>query len=179
MNTFALKGRAPSFGVGVFVDPTARIIGDVEVGDYAAVWYGSVVKGEGGPTRIGAGSVIMEQCLVENSQLGEKVLVGHRAVLHRCVVERGALIGIGAIVLDGARIGEGSIVGAGSLIVGGFQAPRGSIIVGSPARVLRGITDKDRAFLEKAFNKASLKSRLYAEVIGTATPRGCSKPAFN
>ncbi|MEM2212436.1 MAG: gamma carbonic anhydrase family protein [Candidatus Nezhaarchaeales archaeon] len=177
MNAFALKGKAPSFGVGVFVDPTARIIGDVEVGDYAAVWYGSIVKGEDGLTRIGARSVIMEQCLVENSQLGEKVLVSHRAVLHRCVVERGVLIGIGAIVLDGARIGEESIVGAGSLIMGGFRAPRGSLIVGSPARVLREVTDKDRAFLEKAFNEASLKSRLYAEVIGTATFRGYSKSA--
>ncbi|MFN3621735.1 MAG: gamma carbonic anhydrase family protein [Nitrososphaerales archaeon] len=159
------NGKKPRLGKDVYVDPTARILGDVELGDNSAVWFGCLVKGEGGATKIGSGSVVMEQCFVEDTHLAEKVLVSHRSLLHRCIVGSGVLIGIGAVILDGAQIGECSIIGAGSLVTAGTKIPKGCVAYGSPAKVFREVGEKDKEMFKKALDEVAWKTSKYKMIL--------------
>ncbi len=163
------NGKKPRLGKDVYIDPTARILGDVELGDNSAVWFGCLVKGEGSASKIGSSSVVMEQCFVEDSHLAEEVLVSHRSLLHRCVVESRVLIGIGAVILDGAKIGEESIIGAGSLVTAGTRIPKGSVAFGSPARVFREVSDKDKELFNKALNEVSWKNSRYRLILSSSS----------
>lgn len=166
MALIEFNGKKPRLGEGVYVDPTARILGDVELGDNSAVWFGCLVKGEGNATRIGSRSVVMEQCFVEDTFVDKEVLVSHRSLLHRCVVESRVLIGIGAVILDGAQIGEGSIIGAGSLVTAGTKIPKGCVAFGSPARVFREVSDKDVELFKKALDEVAWKTSRYRMILG-------------
>ncbi|MEM1994852.1 MAG: gamma carbonic anhydrase family protein [Nitrososphaerales archaeon] len=159
------NGKKPRLGKDVYVDPTARILGDVELGDNSAVWFGCLVKGEGGVTKIGSRSVVMEQCFVEDAHLAEEVLVSHRSLLHRCIVESRVLIGIGAVILDGAQIGEGSIIGAGSLVTAGTKIPKRCVAYGSPAKVFREIGEKDEEMFKKALDEVAWKTSRYKIIL--------------
>jgi carbonic anhydrase/acetyltransferase-like protein (isoleucine patch superfamily) len=140
--------------VSPLVDPTAWIApgavlaGDVTVGPEASIWYATVVRGDGDAIVIGARSNIQDGCVLHTDPglrlvVGEGVSVGHRAVLHGCVIEDGALVGMGAIVMNGARIGAGSIVAAGALVTEGVQLPPRSLVVGAPAKVRRELTEDE------------------------------------
>jgi len=124
-----------------------------------------LVKGEVELTKIGRSSVIMELCFVEDTHIGEEVLVSHRAILHRCMVESRVLIGIGAIVLDGAQIGEGSIIGAESVVTAGTKIPRGCVAFGSPAKAFREVTEKDRELFSKALEEVAWKTSRYKMIL--------------
>lgn len=165
MALLEFNGKRPRLGKDVYVDPTARILGDVELCDYAAVWFGCLVKGEVKSTKIGRSSVIMEQCFVEDTHIGEEVLVSHRAVLHRCIVESRVLIGIDAVILDGAQIEEGSIIGAGSLVTAGTKIPRECVAFGSPAKPYREVAEKDRELFKKALEEAAWKTSIYKMIL--------------
>ena len=165
MALIEFNGKKPRLGKDVYVDPTARILGDVDLCDNSAVWFGCLVKGESRLTRVGYGNVIMEQCFVEDSYLGDKVLVSHRSLLHRCVVESGVLIGIGAVILDDAYIGEGSIIGAGSLVTSGTKIPKGCVAFGSPAKVCREVNERDRELFSKALEEVAWKTSQYREIL--------------
>jgi carbonic anhydrase/acetyltransferase-like protein (isoleucine patch superfamily) len=124
------------------------VAGDVVIGEDSGIWFHAVVRGDIEPIRIGMRGNIQDLCVVHVRHgrpvhLGDDVTVGHRAILHGCTVESRVLIGMGAIVLDGAVIGEESIVGAGSLIPPGAVIPPRSLVLGSPARVKRPLTDAD------------------------------------
>ena len=127
------------------------MIGDVEIGAASSVWYGSVVRGDVHGIRIGARTNLQDLCVVHvtrgrfGAQIGDEVTVGHRAVVHGCTVEDGALIGIAAVVLDGARIGAEALVGAGALVPPGMEVPEGSLALGVPARVVRALSAEERA----------------------------------
>ena len=164
---FTYRDKVPKVAEGAYVDPTARIVGDVEIASGSAVWYGSLVKGEGKPTRIGTESAVLEQCFVEDSLLQRRVIVSHRALLHRCIVGEEVLISIGAVILDGANIGRNSIVGAGCLVTAGSVIAPNSVVIGSPARVLRGTTEKDREIFQKAHLEVMEKTKIYS---GTSLP---------
>ena len=138
----------------VRMDPTARlspactICGDVELGPDVSVFAGTQIRGDGEPIRIGRGSNIQENCCLHVSggfpiEIGEDVTVGHGAILHGCTIEDNVLIGMGAIVMDGARIQRDSFVGAGALVTQGKTFPPRSLIFGSPARVVRELTDEE------------------------------------
>jgi carbonic anhydrase/acetyltransferase-like protein (isoleucine patch superfamily) len=140
--------------ISPLVDPTAWIApgavlaGDVTVGPEASVWYATVVRGDGDAIVIGARSNIQDGCVLHTDPglrlvVGEGVSVGHRAVLHGCVIEDGVLVGMGAIVMNGARIGAGSIVAAGALVTEGVQVPPRSLVVGAPAKVRRELTEDE------------------------------------
>jgi carbonic anhydrase/acetyltransferase-like protein (isoleucine patch superfamily) len=125
------------------------VIGDVEIGAESSVWFGAVVRGDVNHIRIGArtniqdGSVIHVSSQTHPTILEDEVTLGHRVTLHGCYVERGSLIGIGAIVMDGAHIGSNSLIGAGSLVTPNTQIPPRSLVLGSPARVRRELTDEE------------------------------------
>lgn len=139
----------PRAGRDVFVAPSAVVEGDVELGDQAVIWHHVVLRGDIAAIRVGARSNLQDAviCHVGNDVpciVEEDVTVGHRAILHACTVRRGALIGMGAIVLDGAVIGEGSIVAAGAVVPPNMEVPAGKMVMGMPGRVARDLTDEER-----------------------------------
>ena len=148
--------KQPRLDPGVFVAPGAIVVGDVEIGPDSSVWYQAVIRGDTEAIRIGASTNIQDLTMVHADPgvpctVGDRVTVGHRAILHGCTVEDGCLIGMGAILLNGARVGAGSVVGAGALLLENMEVPPGSLVVGSPARVLRLIGDSARERLERSW----------------------------
>ena len=156
----------PKIHPTAFVAHDANIIGDVEIGEDASVWFGSVLRGDVNYIRIGARTNIQDQTIIHVSSKGlptiveEEVTVGHRVTLHACHVERGCLIGIGAILMDGVRVGANSLVGAGSLLTPGTQIPPRSLVIGSPGRVKRELTEDELASLQHSWqNYVELKDQ--------------------
>ena len=128
----------------VYVAPGAVVTGDVELGENVNIWYGAVLRGDSGKITVGDGTNIQEHCVLhEKTQVGAYCTVGHRAILHGCTVGEETLIGMGSIVLNGAKIGPRCMVGAGSLVTGKMDAPEGSLLLGSPAKVVRPLTEAE------------------------------------
>ena len=132
-----------------FIDQSAQVIGDVVIGDDSSVWMNAVLRGDVNTIRVGRRTNIQDGCVVHvmggtyPTTLGDDVTVGHAAVLHGCTVGDRCLVGIGAIVLNGAQIGADSIVAAGALVVEGAVIPPRSLVMGSPGRVRRLLTDEE------------------------------------
>ena len=132
-----------------YIDDSAQVIGDVEIGDESSVWMCVVIRGDVHRIRIGRRSNIQDGTIVHVMKdthptlVGDHVTVGHAAVLHGCTIEDQCLIGMRATLLNGARIGTGSIIAAGSLVVEGMEIPPRSLVMGSPAKVRRAITDAE------------------------------------
>jgi len=137
----AFRGRQPVVPASAFLAPTALVVGDVILGEGASVWYGTVVRGDVGPIRIGARTNIQDGCVLHVTTglpgltVGEDVTVGHRTILHGATVRDRCLIGMGAVLLDGCDIGEESLVGAGSVVREGMKVPPASFVAGVPAVV--------------------------------------------
>jgi carbonic anhydrase/acetyltransferase-like protein (isoleucine patch superfamily) len=141
----------PQVGARVVVAPGAAVVGDVTLGDDVSIWYGAVLRGDLAAVSVGARSNIQDGTVVHVAdggacEIGEDVVVGHRAMLHACRVEDGCLIGMQSTILDGAVIGRGSVVGAGALVTQRTIIPPRSLVLGSPARVVRALEEKDEAF---------------------------------
>jgi carbonic anhydrase/acetyltransferase-like protein (isoleucine patch superfamily) len=143
-------------GVGVetpgegryWVAPTAVLIGKVILEDGASVWFGSVLRGDNEPIRVGARSNIQEGCVMHTDPgfpltVGEDCTIGHMVMLHGCTIGRGSLIGIGSIILNGAKIGEECLIGANTLIAEGKEIPPRSMVLGSPGKIIRQLSDED------------------------------------
>ncbi len=135
--------KFPKISPDAFIAESATIIGDVEIGPGVSIWYGAVLRGDVGAIRIGARSNIQDLACVHmttdlsDAVIGEDVVVGHGAIIHGAIVGNGVLVGMGSILLDNAEIGEQSIVGAGAVVTARFKAPPRSLILGSPAKVVR------------------------------------------
>ena len=147
-------GKKPQLGERVFVAPGSFVIGNVTIGTDSSIFYGTVVRGDTDTITIGEGTNIQDNCTLHiNSgdplRIGSGVTVGHNAIVHACTIGDNVLIGIGAIVLDGAVIEDDSIVAAGSLVPPGKTYPAGSMIMGSPARVVRELSDQEKANIRK------------------------------
>ena len=143
----------PVLGNGVYLAKTAVVLGDVTLGDYSSVWYGAVLRGDINRIVVGANSNIQDNAVVHLADdfpclIGDWVTVGHSAIVHACTVGDECLIGMGATILDGAEIGAQSIVGANALVTGGMKVPPGSLVLGSPAKVVRALTTDERAGLK-------------------------------
>jgi carbonic anhydrase/acetyltransferase-like protein (isoleucine patch superfamily) len=139
-------GRSPRIDASAYVVSSAIVVGDVVVGAESSVWFNAVVRGDIEAIRIGARSNVQDNATLHvvggrfGTTLGDGVTVGHNAIVHGCTVEDGALVGMGAIVLDGAVVGAESLVGAGALVAPGTVIPPRSLVLGSPARVLRPLS---------------------------------------
>ena len=129
------------YGPGVVILPGAVVVGDVELGTGVSVWYNAVVRGDEGPIRIGDHSNIQD-CVVlhDATTVGRHCTIGHGSIVHGCTLGDHVLVGMGSTILNGARIGDNCLVGAGSLVTGKLDAPAGSLILGSPAKVVRPLT---------------------------------------
>jgi carbonic anhydrase/acetyltransferase-like protein (isoleucine patch superfamily) len=146
-----------------FVAPNATVLGHVELGADASVWYGAVIRADNDLIALGEGTNVQDGCILHTDErlpmrIGARVTIGHAAVLHGCTVDDEALIGIGAVILNGARIGRHCIIGARSLVTEGKEIPERSLVMGSPARVVRAVTDAEiegiRASAEHYVKKA-------------------------
>ena len=163
-------GISPTLGDRVFLAETCAVIGDVVIGAQSSIWYGTVVRGDVMPIRIGERTSVQDNAVVHvtsgrsGTSIGSDCTIGHAAIIHACTVEDFCLIGMGAILLDGCRIGRGSLVGAGALVTPGTVIPPDSLVVGSPAVLKRPISDKEREQIRLgASHYVELSARYLAE----------------
>ena len=145
MAIYELDGVAPVIPASAWVADSAQVMGRVELGEDASIWFGAVVRGDTDHITVGAGSNIQDGSVLHADhgvplQVGAHVTVGHQVMLHGCTIGDETLIGIGAVVLNRAKIGKNCLVGAGSLVTEGKEFPDGSMIMGSPAKVVRQLT---------------------------------------
>ena len=156
MAIYELDGKAPQLGKGAWVAESAEVIGDVVLGEGASIWFGTIVRGDTETIRIGRNTNIQDVSVLhadfgEPLIIGDHVSVGHMVMLHGCTVGDGSLIGIQAVILNRAKIGRNCVVGAGSVVTEGKEFPDNSLIIGSPARVLKTLdADAVKRFAEIA-----------------------------
>ncbi|MFE3899511.1 gamma carbonic anhydrase family protein [Streptomyces sp. NPDC059153] len=143
-----MGGKEPDIDAEAFTAPTSVVIGEITMAAGSSVWYHAVLRADCGPIVIGADSNIQDNCSVHVDPgfpvtVGERVSVGHNAVLHGCTIEDDVLVGMGSTVLNGARIGAGSLIAAQALVPQGMQVPPGSLVAGVPAKVKRQLTEEE------------------------------------
>ncbi|NXY93473.1 gamma carbonic anhydrase family protein [Streptomyces sp. BR123] len=146
-------GKSPRIDPTAFTAPTSVVVGDVTLAPGASIWYSAVLRADCGPIVLGADSNVQDNCTLHVDPgfpvtVGERVSIGHNAVVHGCTVEDDCLIGMGATVLNGAVIGAGSLVAAQALVPQGMVVPPGSLVAGVPAKVRRPLTDEEREGLK-------------------------------
>jgi carbonic anhydrase/acetyltransferase-like protein (isoleucine patch superfamily) len=169
LKDFLLPQFQPSIGEGVFIAPCAVVLGAVEMGAQSSAWYGAVLRGDINRIVVGAQSNVQDGSVLHVSDdcacvLGERVTVGHRAVVHACTVGDEVLVGMGAIILDGAQIGPRCTIAAGALVTKNTVLPEGSLVVGSPARVVRPLSKEEQAANARLALKYVEVSRRYLEL---------------
>lgn len=153
MAVYELDSLVPQIAESAWVADSAQVIGNVHLADDVSVWFGTVIRGDTETIRIGKGSNIQDASVLHADigkplTVGENVTVGHQVMLHGCTIGDGSLIGIGAVVLNRAKIGKSCLVGAGALVTEGKEFPDGSMILGSPAKVVRELTPAQLAGLQ-------------------------------
>ena len=143
------RGLLPRVHPTAFIDDSAQVIGDVEIGEHSSVWMCVVIRGDVNRIRIGRRSNVQDSTVLHvmkdthPTQIGDDVTIGHGAIVHGCTIEDRCLVGMGAILLNGVTVGSGSIVAAGSLLPEGMQVPPRSLVMGSPGKVRRPLSDAD------------------------------------
>jgi carbonic anhydrase/acetyltransferase-like protein (isoleucine patch superfamily) len=165
---YTYNGKSPIIHPSVYLADGSKIIGDVEIGEASTVWYNSVLRGDLAPIRIGSKTNIQDGTIghVNTNQpllVEEEVSIGHGAIIHGCSIGKGTLIGMGAIVLNGALIGEYALVGAGSIVTENTTIPPYTLALGSPARVIRELTESDLKRMQKTMESYVLKGTEYRE----------------
>jgi carbonic anhydrase/acetyltransferase-like protein (isoleucine patch superfamily) len=155
MAIYQLDSFTPQIAASAWVADSAEVIGNVELAEQSSIWFGVILRGDSAALRIGKGSNVQDGSMVHADPgfpvtLGENVTVGHHVMLHGCTVGDGSLIGIKSVVLNGAKIGRNCLVGAGSLVTEGKEFPDGSMIMGSPAKVVRELNAEQIAGLGRA-----------------------------
>ena len=150
------QGIKPTIPKSCFIEETAVVIGDVVMGEDCSVWFNAVIRGDVHYIRIGERTNVQDLCMLHVTHdthpliIGNDVTIGHNVVLHGCTIHDRVLVGMGAIIMDGAVIGEDSVVGAGALVVEGTIVPPKSLILGSPAKVKRPVTDKELVWVRES-----------------------------
>lgn len=155
MAIYELDHVAPRIAESAWVADSAQVIGNVELAQDASVWFGAIVRGDTETIRIGRGTNIQDGSVLHADLgmpliVGDNVTVGHQVMLHGCTIGDNSLIGIGAVVLNGAKIGKACLVGAGSLVTEGKEFPDGSMILGSPAKVVRALSAEQQEGLRRS-----------------------------
>lgn len=145
--------KKPALGKGVYLARTAVVLGDVTLGDHSSVWYNTVLRGDINRIAVGHHTNIQDNSVLHLADelpclVGNWVTIGHSAIVHACNVGDEVLVGMGAVILDGAVIGEQSLIGAKALVTQGTKIPPGSLVLGTPAKVVRSLTQEERGKLK-------------------------------
>ena len=168
MPLYALDGIAPHLDPGLaWIAPTAVLVGRIIVEADASIWFGVVARGDNEAITIGAGSNVQENSVLHTDMgyplmIGRGCTIGHKAMLHGCTIGNNTLIGMGATVLNGARIGDNCLVGAGALITENKEIPNGSLVIGSPGKVIRALNDEAIKSLRKSAEGYVRNAQRYA-----------------
>jgi len=168
MPLYSIDGSAPKLKAGAFAAPSADLIGDVRLAERASVWFGAVIRADNTPIILGEETNFQDGAIGHSDPgapltIGARVTVGHQAILHGCNVADDCLVGMGARILNGAYLGPFCLVGAGALVTEGKRFEEGGLIVGSPARLVRPLTDQEKAALRLSAAHYAEKAALYAE----------------
>lgn len=166
MPIYQLGHHAPEIAEDAWVAESATLIGKIKLESRANVWFGTTLRGDNELIHIGENSNVQENCVLHTDMgypltLAKDVTVGHQAMLHGCTIGEGSLIGIQAVVLNGAKIGKNCLVGAGALVTEGKEFPDNSLIIGSPAKVARTLTDEQVAMLKESADSYSARAAYY------------------
>jgi carbonic anhydrase/acetyltransferase-like protein (isoleucine patch superfamily) len=163
---YPFHGKQPNIHPSVFIADFATVTGDVTIGAESSVWFNTVIRGDVAPTIIGNKTNIQDLCVLHQSPdnpliLEDNVTIGHQVTLHSCKIRKGALVGMGSIILDGAEVGEGAFIGAGSLLPPGKVIPPGMLALGRPAKVVRELTAEDKTDMERIVREYAEKGAYY------------------
>jgi carbonic anhydrase/acetyltransferase-like protein (isoleucine patch superfamily) len=166
MAIYQLGDDAPEIDPSAYVAESAVLIGKVTIGANASIWSGVTIRGDNERITIGQNSNVQEGTVMHTDMgfplnIGKGVTIGHQAMLHGCTIDDGALVGIQAVVLNGARIGKGCLVGAGALVTEGKEFPDNSLIIGSPAKVARTLSDEAVARMQAAAASYAARGQRY------------------
>lgn len=170
MPLYSLGDLCPQLGEGAWAAPSADLIGDVRLGARASVWFGAVLRGDNTPLILGEDTNFQDGAIGHSDAdfpltIGARVTVGHQAILHGCTIADDCLIGLGARILNGAVVGPECIVGAGALVTEGKSFERGSLIVGTPARVVREVSNEEKQLLRASAAHYAQKAQRYADAL--------------
>jgi len=168
-NIVGFKDKKPTIGREVFIDPMARVFGDVYIGDYSAILYGAIIRGDDDRVYIGSKVAILENVIIEAPkgrpvEISDETIISHGAIIHGAKVGSRVLIGIGAIILDKSKIGENSIIGAGALIPPNKEIPPNSIVLGVPGKIIRNTTEEDINMITEELNTILEKAKDYKKI---------------
>lgn len=170
MTLYRLNGDAPTLPEGddCWIAPDANVIGKVVVEPGGSIWFGATLRGDNEIITVGAGSNIQENCVLHTDMgfpltIGRNCTIGHKAMLHGCTIGEQSLIGMGATVLNGAKIGKNCLIGAGALITEGKEIPDGSLVMGSPGKVVRQMGDDQIAGLLKSATHYQARMRMFRD----------------
>ena len=162
------EGHLPEVDASAFVADGATLVGSVRLAEEVSVWYSVVIRADGAPIEVGPRSNVQDGCVLHSDPghpvtLGSDVTVGHRAVVHGCTVEDGALVGMGAVLLNGCVVGRGSLVAAGTVLLEGTVVPPDSLVAGTPGKVKRPVTEAERERIRSGAASYVSRSRHYLE----------------
>ncbi len=170
MAIFELDGNAPQLGDGAWVAESAELIGRVELHKNASVWPKVIIRGDNDLIQIGEGSNVQDASILHTDPgyrliIGKQVTIGHQVMLHGCHIGDGSLVGIGAVILNGAKIGKHCLVGAGALVTEGKEFPDGSMILGSPAKVVKTLTPEQMTGIEDIAGRYVKNAQRYQQTL--------------
>ena len=170
MTLYSFEGQAPVVADDTWIAPDANVIGRVTIENAASIWFGATLRGDNEWITVGAGSNIQENCVLHTDMgfpliIGAGCTIGHKAMLHGCVLGENTLIGMGATVLNGAHIGNNCLIGAGALITEGKEIPDGSLVMGTPGRVIRTLDDSAIHSLQASAKGYQDKMRRFRETL--------------
>lgn len=163
---YPYKGKTPKISDTAFIADYVTITGDVEIGDESSIWFNTVIRGDVAPTIIGKRVNVQDNSVLHQSPnnpliLEDDVTVGHKVILHSCILRKKAFIGMGSTILDSAEIGEGAFIGAGSLVPKGKKIPPNTLAFGRPAKVIRELGPEDIADMERVRREYVEKGQYY------------------
>ncbi len=170
------QGVKPTIPTSCFIEETGIVIGDVVLGEHCSVWFHAVIRGDVHHIRIGDRTNVQDLCVLHVTHdthpliIGNEVTIGHGVILHGCTIKNRVLIGMGAIVMDGAVIGEDSVVGAGTLVVEGMLVPPKSVVLGSPGRIRRAVSEAELAWIKESAENYVTYAGLYLDNSSRAKP---------
>jgi carbonic anhydrase/acetyltransferase-like protein (isoleucine patch superfamily) len=164
----SIKGKTPKVGKSVFIAPSATVVGAVEIGDKVGVWYGAVIRADSNSIAIGDRSNVQDNSVLHTEHshplvVGSDVTIGHRAIVHGCKIGNRVLVGMGSIIMNGAEISDDCIVGAGALITEGVKIPPRSLVLGSPGKVKRELTEEEVSLIGRASGHYEELAKMYIE----------------